>query len=238
MKRSPRTRRPRTARRKARRSGTNPEWASANQAITLSQDSMNIVYRMDDINLAVFDRLANIAKSYQYYRFNKVDVIFTPLQDTFTDSNVQSVPYIYKLLMKGDALDAGTFNKLRDAGCKPIRFDDKTIKISFKPFVQNAVIQQDSVGGAPVLPAWALSKASPWLATSYAPQDQNLTWTPSTVPHKGLLYGVEQQNSTSTHYYVVTIVAHAQFKKPLTFATVGDPGSTQKVIRDREDPLP
>lgn len=235
-KRSAKPRFPR--RRRARRvRRTNPEWASANQTLALPQDAMNIVYRMDDINLANFDRLSSIAKNYQFFRFSRIDVTFHPLMDTYTDSSVQSVPYLYKLLMKGDTLDAGTFNKLRDAGAKPIRFDDKSIKISYVPFVQNAVIQQDSVvAGAPVLPAWAMSKAAPWLATTYAPQQQDLVWTPSQVPHKGLLYGVEQDASTVTKYYTLTITAHCQFKKPLTFATIGNEvAATPKVIVDKGD---
>lgn len=220
-----------------RRRLATPEWASAKQTLSLPQDAMNIVYRMDNTTLASFDRLSNIAKNYQYYRITKIDIMFQPLMDTYTDSNVQSVPYLHKLLMKGDALDAGTFNKLRDAGAKPIRFDDKTVKVSFRPFVQNAtIIQEDNIGNA--TPGWSQSKVSPWLATSYNPTAQNLTWAPSQVPHKGILYGVEQDNSLETKYYNTTITVHAQFKKPLTFGTAGvqDPGATVKVIRDKGEP--
>nr|ALE29662.1 coat protein [Lake Sarah-associated circular virus-20] len=221
-----------------RRARPTVEFASAKQTIALAQDAMNQVFRLDNIALAQFDRMVNIAKCYQYFRMTKVELKFTPQMDTFTDSNVQSIPYLYYLITKGDNLDAGTFNKLRDAGAKAIRFDDKSINVNWRPAVLRGVIGEDT--NAPVNPAftaWAEAKTSPWLATSYLPAAQSIVWSPSAVPHKGILYGVEQDSSIDTKYYALTLTAHFQFKKPQTYSTTGviDPGATVKQVIDKGD---
>lgn len=239
-KRAPMRRRPLVRRRRPVRRAppATTEFASAKQTISLAQDQMNTVFRFDDVNLAQFDRMVAIAKCYQYFRMTKIEMKFQPLMDTFTDSTAQSVPYFYHLITKGDNLDAGTFNKLRDAGAKPIRFDEKTINVNWRPAVLRGVIGEDTT--LPVNPSvigWSEAKISPWLSTAFQPASQALTWTPSAVPHKGLLYGVEQQNSVETKYYSVSITAHFQFKKPATYATLGaDIPSTPKRVIDREDP--
>jgi len=238
-KRAPRRRPLVRRRRPVRRAPPANEFATASQTIAMPQDQMNIVYRADDYNLAQFDRMVAIARCYQYFRMTKVEMKFQPLMDTFTDSGAQSVPYLYKLITKGDNIDAGTFNKLRDAGAKPIRFDDKTITVAWKPAVLRGVIGEDTT--LPVNPAvigWSEAKVSPWLSTSFLPASQALAWSPSAVPHKGLLYGVEQDNSTVTKYYSVSVTAHFQFKKPATYSTTGSSDATPatpKLIIDKGD---
>lgn len=218
----------------------NSEFASMSQTLALPNDMMNIVYRLDDINLSQFDRAVQVARAYQYFRISKIELQFKPFMDTFTNGTGQSLPYLYYMLLKGDNIDAGTFNQLRDAGAKPIRFDDRTRKVVFKPRVLQGVIGEDSLlPGNPPLTAWSIAKTSPWLATSYLPASQALAWTPSTVPHKGLLYGVQEDFSTVTQYYEVSITAHFQFKKPLTLLVAGDThSSTVKVVIDKEDVPP
>lgn len=232
-KRAPRVRRPRVARRKMARKVAREQFATATQTISLNQVANNIVYRLDDVNLSQFDRLAAIGQCYQFFKFNMIEVRFKPLMDTYLDSNNQSVPYLHYLIMKGDTIDTGTFNKLRDAGAKPIRFDDKTIVVKYRPYVLAGVIGEDTNNATnPTLVAWSQHRTSPWLATTYLPGSETVAWSPSKVPHKGLLYGAEQDNSVVTHYYDVTITVHASFKKPLTYGTAGveDPGSTHVVL--------
>lgn len=228
-KKAPRSRRPRVAKRKMARKGRREQWATASQTISLNQTSMNTVFRMDDVNLSLFDRLAAIAQCYQFYRFNSIEVRFKPLQDTYANSSVQSVPYLHYLIMKGDTIDTGTFNKLRDAGAKPIRFDDRTVVVKYKPYVLAGVIGEDTVNATnPSVVAWSQHRTSPWLATTFLPGSESIVFQPSKVPHKGILYGVEQDNSTATQYYDVTITVNASYKKPLTYGTTGveDPGAT------------
>lgn len=213
------------------------QWAAASQTISLTPDAMNQVFRLDDVNLKQFDRLSAIGQCYQFFRFNRVEVKFKPLMDTFTDSQVQSVPYLHYLIMKGDTIDTGSFNKLRDAGAKPIRFDDKTITVNYKPAVLRGVIGEDTQNATnPSLTAWAEHKSSPWLATTYLPASESIAWQPSMVPHKGILYGVEMDNSQSTKYYDVTVTVYAEYKKPIGYGTSGaDVSANQRPVIDKAD---
>lgn len=237
-KKAPRTRRPRVARRRViRRAGRNlakSEFASMKQTISLVNDQMNVVYRLDNITLSDFDRAVQVARAYQYYKISKVELLFKPFADTFTNSTSQSVPYLHYLIIKGDNMDAGTFNQLRDAGAKPIRFDDKTIVRSWKPAVLQANVGEDqNIPGPPPYTNFAIARTSPWLATNYNPGEQSLAWQPSKVPHKGILYGVQQDYSVLTQYYDVTITAHFQFKKPQTLDTNTPVASTQKSLMEK-----
>lgn len=235
-KRAPRRRRGGPRRRLGLKRGlANSEFASMKQTISLSNDQFNTVYKLEDISLSAFDRAVQVARAYQYFRMTKVEVQFKPFVDTFTNSTTQSVPYLYYLIIKNDATDTSTFNQMRDAGAKPVRFDDRTKVIRWKPAVQNQVIGED-VLGAPTVTAWAESRISPWLSTSYQPATDSILWSPSKVPHKGLMYGVQEDFSTVTQYYEVTITAHFQFKKPLGMTAIV-PGAAVvgKPIRDKEE---
>lgn len=221
-----------------RRLPVKSEYASMSQTLSLVNDPMNTIYRVDNINLSRFDRAVQVARAYQYFRITNVEFQFKPFMDTYTDSSVQSLPYLYYLIMKGDNQDIGSFNLLRDAGAKPIRFDDKTIKVKFKPSVLNGVIGEDTQGGNPQLTAWAESRTSPWLATSYLPASESTVWSPSFVPHKGLIYGVQQDASTVTKYYEVTVTVHFEFKKPSVQSPSPFAPSVHKELIDKDEPVP
>lgn len=231
----------RKAVRTANRRLATSEFASMKQTINLSNDQNNVIYKFENICLEAFDRAVQVARAYQYFRMTMVEIQFKPFADTFANSTTQSVPYLHWLVMKGDTLDPTTFNAMRDAGAKPIRFDDKTITIRFKPGVQNAVIGEDTLAPVPpTLTAWAESRISPWLATSYTPAYDNVTWAPSKVPHKGLYYGVQQDYSTVTQYYDVSITAHFQFKKPLSQSepSTGQKPTPKLIVPGPEPPAP
>lgn len=203
------------------------EFASAKQNIELANDPVNALYRIDDINLSSFDRLSQIARAYQYFRFTKVVMKFKPLVDTFTlqgtgPGTFQSVPYLYTLINKSDTLNGiiGGFNGMRDAGCKPRRFDDKTITISWRPTVAQGV----SLSEANNTTSYASYRTSPWLSTNANVMlpGGSTTWSPSTVPHLGLMYGVEQANTGDQVLpYSLEVEVHAQFKKPLQYSNEG-----------------
>lgn len=219
------------------------EFASAKQNIELSNDPVNSVYRIDDINLSQFDRLVQIARSYQYFRFTKVIMKFKPLVDTFAiqgtgPGTFQSVPYLYTLINKSDTLNSvvGGFNGLRDAGCRPRRFDDKTITVAWRPTVAQGVSLSETNNTM----SYATYRTSPWLSTNLNVMvpGGSAVWAASTVPHLGLMYGVEQANSGDQVLpYSVEIEVHAQFKKPLQFT--GDSilaPALKKEIVARPDP--
>lgn len=194
------------------------EWATARQTYQLADDAPNTVWRYNDISLSKFDRLANIGQNYQYFRITRVVMKFKPYQDTFaplpSTSSPSTLPYFYWLINKGDNLDVSSFDNLRDAGAKPIRFDDKTITVAWKPAVHQFVAN-DTTGT--IVPNYGSSKVSPWLSTNDLAGTNSPVWKASSVEHYGLLYGVEQAivgAGTSTGFGV-EVTVHCQFKKPL-----------------------
>lgn len=202
------------------------EWAEAKQTLQLADDPMNVIFQLNQIRLAQFDRLSGIAKNYQFFRFTKVEMRFKPYSDTYIPGTgtapgqvTASVPYLYRLVDKGQTLvnAAADFNTLRDAGCRPIRFDDKTVTVSWKPAV--IFMTQDYTQGSPStsVPKPAYNRISPWLATSANAGERVGSWFPSEIDHTGLIYGCEQNAVVPdlVYKYGVEITVHAQFKKPL-----------------------
>jgi len=201
-----------------RRVGTR-EWASASQTLELMDDQTRQVYQLSSINLSQFDRLSQIARAYQYFRITHVEMKFRPYFDTFANDGTpggQVVPYLYWLINKSQNNNIASFNALQDAGAKPIRFDERTITVRWKPAVLQYLRDKDPNTGTAV-PNFTLSRVSPWLATS-----QNAgtlpsvnTWAPNEVEHTGILYGGNTTLGVPPAPYGTTIIVHAQFKKPL-----------------------
>lgn len=207
-----------------RRRQTSVEFASAKQTLQLPDDKSGTVYRFDNIALSAFDRMSQIAKAYQYYRITKVEVKFKPFADTYAPNNgVSSVPYLYWLIDKGVNLQLNSFNALRDAGARPIRFDDKTITVRWKPSVH---LMTADVSGATIYPTYGLQKTSPWLSTNQNGGQASTTWLPSEVEHYGMLYGVQVDSGlVNEQFFGTEITVHFQFKKPLN-----SPGGESKSI--------
>lgn len=211
------------------------EFASAKQNVKLGNDPINGLFRIDDINLSSFDRLTQIARGYQYFRFTKVVMRFKPLADTFitpgslTPGNWMSVPYLYTLVNKSDTLNSVTtgFEGLRDAGVKPRRFDEKTVTIAWSPTVAQGVSLSETNNTS----SYATYRTSPWLSTNKNVMlpGGSTTWDASTVPHLGIIYGVEQEyTGNDVLPYSVEIEVHAQFKKPLSFTNDPTAAPAQK----------
>ncbi len=218
-----------------RRKGNVAEWASAKQTLQLKDDPMNQILQLNQIRLAQFDRLTNIAQNYQFFRFTKVEMKFKPYSDTYIpqvgnpNPTAASIPYLFYLIDKGNVLEVANFDNLRDAGCKPIRFDDKTVNVNWKPCVLQYA-QDYNLSGQNPLPV--MKKQSPWLATSQNAGNRGGAWVASAVDHTGILYGVEQDITIpdNTFYYGVEITVHAQFKKPLN--APGQP--TKNLVVEKE----
>lgn len=217
------------------------EFASASQTIRTSDDPMNTIFRLDDIKLSQFDRLKSIARSYQYYRITGVELTFMPYADTYqtsllnTAGNNQvtsSIPYMYWLINKGDNVQLNSFDAMRDAGAKPIRFDEKSIKIRWRPSVRQAVSIDPTI---PVLNNYVKTITSPWLSTNNNAGSGTAEWVPSMVSHGGVLYGVQQTYVARTdpeyqNAYGLTITIHVQFKKPLN--QPGGPRLAPAVVKE------
>lgn len=216
----------------------NSEFASAKQTIDLPADMANVVYHLNDVNLSQFDRLTLLGRCYQYFRITKIEMKFKPFYDTFAQAGAASVPNLYYVISKSDTLDIGTFNQMQDAGAKARRFDDRNVVVSWKPAVAQGVIsEQTATGIVPTTVAWSSYRTSPWLSTDASPSDGTVAWNPSTVPHKGILYGVQQDVTAAAGSYGIELTVHAQFKKPLTMLPVGGvyQQPTRKIVEEKAE---
>lgn len=111
---------------------------------------------------------------------------------------------------------------MREAGAKPIRFDEKTVTVSFKPCV--SLLVQD--GAQPITFGAGLRRTSPWISTNDLAGAESTVWQASTVEHKGLVYGVEALTNVN-RTYGTEITVFVEFKKPLsTYA----PRGTEKLV--------
>lgn len=205
------------------------EVASLRQTLQLADDSLNSIQQLAGLSLKAFDRATQVARAYQYFRITRIDMKFKPYADTYIPDPTQpgpSVPYLYWLINKGDVLDVADFNGLRDAGAKPIRFDDKTINVSFKPAVLMFASNNQATPG--VNPSFNVSKVSPWLTTNDLAGTVGAVWQASSLEHHGFTYGVESAISgTPQLTYGVELTAHFEFKKPLN---VENPPTDSQVV--------
>lgn len=204
----------------------NSEFASAKQTLQLNNDNVNVLYTLYDMQLNQFDRLKQIARAYQYYRITKIELKLKPFADTFTNAGGNSVPYLFWLIDRNESFNfsGSAFQDLRDSGAKPIRFDEKTVNIRWKPSVLQTIPNDQF--NPPLTQTFMNSRVSPWLPTNrYAGAEVAINqWDCSIVPHRGLVYGVQQDLSTTPWQYGTEITMHVQFKKPGIQATEIPPG--------------
>lgn len=200
---------------------------SGGVAVPLTTNQINGYF---NYSLSSCDRAVQVARAYQLYRIKRVTVEVRPMFDTFITPGAVpsgSVPYLYYLIDKGfnNNSQIFNFNSMRDAGCKPIRMDDKTIRVSFTPHVANAVydsgITPGGVPGAPGSGLYARPVKAPWLQTNAnANQLSSLgpfqAWAPSSIDHRGIIIGAEQVTvaPSGASQYLMTFKVHFQFKKP------------------------
>lgn len=164
----------------------------------------------NDINLSQFTRAASIASDYQKYRIKSLSFSVRPYADTYPASGTPTIPYMYKMLDKSGTLpNTGTLALMKNLGAKPIRFDDKTIKVFYRPTV---LVDAQASGAAPGSTVNARIANSPWLSTSSAP-DTN-TWAASTIPHYGLIMYLDAFGLAENPLVQVDVVAQFEFKMP------------------------
>lgn len=210
-------------RRQNRRLATS-EFASAKQTIQLPDDTSGTIYKLDSVALSNFDRMSIIASAYQFFRITKIEMRWKPYADTYAPNNgIASIPYLYWLIDKGNNVEVNSFNALRDAGAKPIRFDERTVGMSYKPSVH---LLTADVSGSTIFPTYGLNKVSPWLSTNQFAGQGGTTWKPNETEHYGVLYGVQIDSGSGVNnqLFGTEITVHFQFKKPLNY-----PGDSSKV---------
>lgn len=160
------------------------------------------------ILLADFARSAGIGSAYQYYKVKYVEYKFTPQADTFAAGSAYGVPTLYYMVNKGKSVPTNiTSLGLKSLGAKPIRLDDKTITIRYKP----GVILDTAIttsGGA--TQQYNKPLISPWLTTNGGYNSG--IFSPSQVDHNGLLFFVE--NAGTAVNYNCQMTVHFSFMRP------------------------
>lgn len=214
------------------------EWASCTESVDLTNITglpylMNgnpatpgAVYGLNGTQLSQFiQRAVPIAKAYQHYRIKRIQLEFKPQYDTFLPDVGAAgtgvlVPNFFYMINKSGSIPANvSAANLRAMGAKPIRFDEKTIKVAWRPSVlqENAGVLGDIGSGY---------KVSPWLSTN-ANANAPGAWQPSSVNHLGIYWQVERPGTLPAGMaelsYSIQITVEFQFKKPLVTVSSSNP---------------
>lgn len=215
------SRRPRRARRalkkmrksrpRRRPAANQPEWASLSETIDVGDETVNTIYNVNDVQLAAFPRAAAVAQGYQYFRITRLSFKYKPLLDTFPSTGNTLVPYLHWVINKNGMEYPGlNVDWFLAQGAKPIRFDDKTVTISYAPAVSYSMLEAQTPA-ATQQPNQA--KILQWLNTSkdaFLPQ----AFAPSQISHAGHFLLVNSPGSANPMRYEVSCTAEFQFKKP------------------------
>lgn len=174
----------------------------------------NTAYRLQAMSLdQASQRVLDIAKGYQQYRLKKITMIFKPKYDTFTAGGASSVPEFHYVIDKLNSYSAGTnLQAMRDAGAKPIRFDDKNITIAWQPSVLTETFGQAN-------PA-SQYKLSPWLSVNASAGTAN-PFAFSSIDHFGLVWQVNILASPGYGDLQAEFILDWEFRKPLTQVSPG-----------------
>lgn len=174
----------------------------------------NTAYRLAPISLDTSSqRVLDIAKGYQQYRLKKITAIFKPKFDTFAAGGASSVPEFHYVIDKLNAFPVGTnLQSMRDAGAKPIRFDDKNITISWRPSVLTETFGQANPGSQ--------YKLSPWLSVNANSGTVN-PFAYSSIDHFGLVWQVNVLASPGYVDLQLEVTVDWEFRKPLTLPGSG-----------------
>jgi len=214
-----------------------PEWASCSVTQWIGQvTTANQMYNLRNIALSQFARAVQVARAYQHYRIKKVLMEFKPAYDTFTPigglpagQNLQ-VPYLIYMIDKSGSIPTNVDSPaLGQMGAKPIRFDEKTVRVSWRPSVLTQTYGQAN--------AQSQYKISPWLSTNANALNPGV-FIPSEIDHLGIFWKVDRAGVLPVGYdeytYEVRITVEFQFKKPLVGPSANAPESTTVTIVNTE----
>lgn len=200
-----------------------PEYASCSVTQWIGITTVaNTMYALRNIALAQFPRAVQIANGYQHYRIKKVTLEFKPSFDTFAPSagaGTLQVPYLIYLIDKSGSVPTTVgSNDLGQMGARPVRFDDKTIKVSWRPSVLTETFGQAN--------AQSQYRISPWLSTNGNALNPG-GFIPSDIDHLGIFFKVDRPGvlpaGVAEYTYEVRITCEFEFKKPLVQATQTEP---------------
>jgi len=184
---------------------------------------MNTMYQKRDFTIAANPRAAGLAASFQHYRIKKVTFIFRPQVDTFVGGGVlggYTAPHLYYMIDKSGSIPTNvSIAGLKSMGAKPIRLDEKEIKITWRPSVLMNTVDAGTPG------VFSSYKVSPWLSTNQNALNPGV-FNVSSVDHLGIFWYAETTGA-STLNYTVEAVLDIQYKKPLNTTLSSDVEATK-----------
>lgn len=193
-----------------------PDVASLSVSTNLSNLATNTMYSRLNTSLDQFARAVTVAQAYQFYKITGITLKLLPRLDTYAGGG-SAVPYVFYMYDKSGSLPSTiTLGNLVQMGAKPIRFDDKSVTIKWRPTVVTDVAT--APGGGPANSTPSQYRVSPWLNTNANFITPGI-WTPSTVDHLGVYWIVETSGTNSLYDAVLTV--DFAFKKPLVQITPG-----------------
>lgn len=188
------------------------EFASMKETHSFATLESNTAFFDYQNSLARYQRASQIGHNFREFRITKLEYQFIPLVDTFTPGDLTAgtgtVPQLYWMIDKtGNFSDFNTAEDLQQAGAKPRRLDDKTVRISMKPAVLDYVYDKNNSTNS-----WARPITSPWLSCDkFNDTGTTTSYAPSSIDHLGLAWIVDAPPSIK---YVVKVTAYFQFRKP------------------------
>lgn len=190
--------------------------AGVSETFDFNNGQMETIYADYGCALSQHKRASTVASAYQEYRIKMVEYRFKPLSDTYIPGQ-GDIPYLYYLVDKlRSNNNLYTIDGFRNAGAKPIRFDDKTITVKFKP----AVLLDNWDAQSLTLGVPRGKAVSPWLSTN----DDNTTaglFVPSSIDHLGIKWVVD--GTSSDFQYAIERTIHVEFRKPMWNVTLDAP---------------
>lgn len=200
-----------------------PDIAKLSESTVLSTYTcvMNQMYQKRDFTIANNPRAAAVANAYQHYRIKKITLIVRPTVDTFVGGGAlggYTTPNFYYMIDKSGSLPTNiSLSALKSMGAKPIRLDEKTIKISWRPSVLQDV--QDAAGAVGSRPV--SYRISPWLSTNENALNPGV-FQCSSVDHLGIFWYAETPTGPSTLTFNVEAILDVEYKKPMNSSLTGD----------------
>lgn len=192
------------------------DWASLSENGITQTLPTNTMVQKNDFTLAGSPRASGVATAYQHYRIKKITMKFRASYDTYAVGGATTVPHLYYMINKSGSIPTTTtIGALKSMGAKPIRLDDKTITVQWRPSILNKSMDMS----APGQEVSTQYRISPWLSTNNNAVAPGV-FNPSGVDHLGIFFYVESIGA-QTSYTVETTIEY-QFKKPLNTTIQAD----------------
>lgn len=152
-------------------------------------------------------RAQQLAPYFQEYKITSVKFNFKPKWDTYPAGNPSQLPYfLYTNDSASSVPNTIAYQDYIVMGCKPVRFDDKSLVRYMPP----CVIMNSTLSSPTVLPA--IIRKSPWLPTS---SSNGGAFSLNDVVHHGAKFLITGITPADTSNYVVTVSVNVLFRKPL-----------------------